>query len=126
MVESRFEIKGLDLVQANMRRVARGYPREQRNIHADLGQSILQRARTRVRVRTGRLRSSIHLRTTSEQVEVEAGQGLGYAGFQHWGTRHISSSLYLTEPLRELEGKLVSDYQKLTERYVDKVWIDNV
>lgn len=125
-MDSQVKVEGLDLVQSNLRRVAAGYPREQKSIHTQIGQSVLQRARARARVRTGRMRSTIRLRTTSEQVEIEAGQGIGYAGFQHWGTRYISGTRYLTEPLKELEDKLVKDYQTLTDRYIDKTWVSNV
>ncbi len=126
MVVQGFEIKGLDLVQSNMRRVARGYPRYQKVIHAQIGQPLIDRARSRARVRTGRLRNSIRLRTTEERVEIDAGQGIDYAVYQHYGTRHMTGTLFLTEPLRELEDRLVRDYQELTNRFIDSVWVSNV
>jgi HK97 gp10 family phage protein len=121
MAETRIE--GLDLVQQNLRRVRSGYGRERRNIHKAIGQPVLIRARQRARVRTGRLRSSIQLRATEAELEIEA--GADYAGFQHWGTKYMSGTHYLTEPLRELESKLVHDYQKLTDRFIDRVWRSN-
>ncbi len=126
MVAQGFEIRGLGLVQSNMRRVARGYPRYQKVIHGQIGQPLIQRARGRARVRTGRLRNSIQLRTTSERVEIDAGQGIDYAVYQHYGTRHMTGTLFLTEPLRELEDRLVRDYQDLTNRFVESVWVSNV
>lgn len=125
MVVQGFEIKGLDLVRSNMRRVARGYPRYQKVIHGQIGQPLIQRARSRARVRTGRLRNSIQLRTTEEAVEVDAGQGIDYAVFQHYGTRHMAGTRFLTAPLKELEDRLVRDYQDLTNRFIDTVWVSN-
>lgn len=125
MVVQGFEIKGLDLVQSNMRRVARGYPRYQKVIHSQIGQPIIQRARSRARVRTGRLRNSVELRSTEEAVEIDAGRGIDYAVFQHYGTRHMTGTRFLTEPLQELEDRLVRDYQQLTDRFVDSVWVSN-
>jgi hypothetical protein len=116
-------VEGLDLVVSNLRRVAVGYPREQKTIHKSLGEDVLTRARSRTRVRTGRLRSLIRLRATEELVEVTS--EADYARFPHYGTRYISADLHLTEPLRELEKKLVGDYQKMTERYIDRVWVDS-
>jgi HK97 gp10 family phage protein len=116
-------VEGLDLVLSNLRRVRSGYRGEQKQIHSAVGQPVLVRARQRARSRTGRLRSSIRLRATSAEIEFEA--DTEYAGFQHWGTRHMTGTRYLTEPLRELEAKLVHDYQKLTERFIDRVWVDN-
>jgi hypothetical protein len=114
------EVRGLDLVQANLRRVSQGFPREQKRIHTELGQPILQRARNRARVRTGRLRSMIRFRTTQSEVEVTS--EADYAKFLHWGTRYISADLHLTEPLHELENVLVRDYQRMTERFIDRNW----
>jgi hypothetical protein len=116
--------EGLDLVVSNLRRVAVGYPREQKTIHRSLGEDVLTRARDRARVRTGRLRSLIRLRATGELVEVTS--EADYARFPHYGTRYISADLHLTEPFRELEAKLAGDYQKLTDTWIDRVWVDNV
>lgn len=122
-MEPTFRIEGLDLVQSNLRRVARGYPRYQKTIHGEIGRPLIDRARSRARVRTGRLRSLIRLRTTGELVEVTS--EADYARFPHYGTRYMSADLHLTEPLMELEDRLVRDYQEMTNRYVDSVWISN-
>jgi hypothetical protein len=122
-MDVQVKVEGLDLVQSNLRRVAGGYAREQRSIHGKVGRPILDRARGRARVRTGRLRSLIRLRSTEEMVEITS--EAEYARFPHWGTRYVTADRHLTEPLKELEDKLVRDYQRLTERYIDKVWKDN-
>ena len=124
MAEPQLKIEGLDLVQANMRRVARGYPREQATIHQTLGQTVLDKARGRARVRTGRMRSMIRLRSTGELVEVTS--EAPYARFQHWGTRYVFADRHLTEPFKELEDVLLRDYEQLTMRFIDRVWVDNV
>jgi hypothetical protein len=122
-MKPQVKVEGLDLVQANLSRVTRGLAREQKNIHGTLGESIIDRARGRARVRTGRMRSMIRLRTTSERVEVTS--EAEYARFSHYGTRYMSADLHLTEPLRELEDVLVRDYERLLDRYIDRNWRSN-
>lgn len=122
-MDAQVRVEGLELVRSNLRRVSAGYPREQQSIHNNLGQTILQRARNRARVRTGRMRSLIRLRTTQELVEITS--EADYARFQHWGTQYVSADRHLTEPLRELEQRLVKDYQNLTNQYVERVWQSN-
>lgn len=119
-------LEGLDLVLSNLRRVADGYSREQRRIHQEIGEPLLRDAWQRARVRTGRMRSTIRLDATGDRLELTAGEGIDYAGFQHWGTRYVSANRFITDPFQEAADDVVDDYQRLTDQYIERTWRSNV
>lgn len=125
MVEPRMKVQGLQLVKSNMARVARAAPEANKAILGVLGQTVLQRARGRASVDTGTMRSQITTKATAERVNITS--GAWYSLFPHYGTaRGIQPDRHLTDPLHELEGKLVRDYEKMLWQFVDRVWVDNV
>jgi hypothetical protein len=116
-------VKGLDLVQKNLRRVREGWPREQSRILEDVAEPLIREAKARVRVDTGRLRSSIRQMMTVDAVEIFT--DVPYARFQHYGTVYVEPNPFLTGPLHEMESETVRDFDDLTWRFVDRVWVDN-
>jgi hypothetical protein len=108
--------------------VSADYPKEMKEIHRKIGEPIAERGRTKVRVKTGRLRGTIKSAPTIRAARVSAGQRLRYGAVQHWGwpAHGITPNLFLTEAVSELETKTVGDYQKLTNEFIEKVWINNL
>jgi phage gpG-like protein len=124
---SGVRIEGLDLVRANAARARIGYPREQaRVIGPKLAEPVVVAARGRARKRSGRMAGTIRARTTETTVEVEAGAGIDYAAVQHYGGyNNITANPFLTDPLAEMESRLVATYDQLTSRFIENVWVDS-
>lgn len=115
-------IEGLGRLQANLTAVASTYDREQERIHKGLGADLVEAARARARVRTGAMRASIRPVSTSDRLEVTAGQRLTYVAFQHWGTRFVSPNRFLIDPLHERERRMVDEYQEQTNRFLQRIF----
>jgi hypothetical protein len=107
--------------------VSTDYPKEMKEIHRKIGEPIAVKARGLARVLSGRMRGTIKSAPTTRAARVSAGQRTKYTGVQHWGwpAHNITPNPFLTEAVTELRDKTVADYQKLTNEFVERVWIDN-
>ena len=117
------EIRGLDRVDTNRRRVRDAWPREGRRILDEVGQPVLTAGRARARVDTGRMRASIQQLTTVDTTEIFS--PVDYARFQHYGTVYVDPNPFLTGPLHELEPAIIRNFDQLLWQYIDRVWVDS-
>lgn len=116
-------VRGLDLVQKNLRRVREGWDREQRHILEDVAEPLIREAKVRARADTGRMRSSIRQMMTVDATEIFT--DVDYARFQHYGTVYVSPNPFLTGPLHDMESEVVRDFDDLTWRFIERVWTDS-
>ena len=106
------EVKGAEQLSRTLR-AAGTKLLDQRPANQVAGQQLMRTAMGKAPKRTGRLRGSI---TTlrNDQVQVQVGSTVRYAGFQNYGTRHNRPTYFLTGALGELTTEPY-------EQYADKV-----
>lgn len=106
------QVQGAEQLSRTLNAAARQL-QDQRPANLDAGQQLMRTAMGKAPRRTGRLRGSI---TTlrADQVQVQVGSTVRYAGYQNYGTRHNRPTYFLTGALGQLT---LEPYDK----YADKV-----
>lgn len=121
------QVEGLNLLLRNLRKLSTEYPKEMKKINEEVVKPVVRSAKSKVRNRSGRLRDSIKPSATQKAGRVQAGARLKYGGVNHygWPGHNIEGNPFLTDAIREGERKIADDYEKLTAKFINKVWVDN-
>ena len=112
MTGIKVEVKGADTLARTLNAAARKL-QDQRPANLDAGQQLQRTAMGRAPRRTGRLAGSVTVLRT-DQVQVQVGSTVRYAGFQNYGTSRNRPTYFLTGALSTLT---LEPYDK----YADKV-----
>src|SRR5690606_20749364 len=85
-------VEGIAQLVRSLRRVSERFPKELRRIHKELAEPIADKAKARVRARSGRLAASIRPQAGQRYARVAAGRrgldrrtGYNYAAINHYG-----------------------------------------
>jgi HK97 gp10 family phage protein len=112
MTGIQVQVKGAEQLARTLNAAARKLM-DQRPANLAAGQDLMKSAMAKAPKRTGRLRGSITV-LRNDQVQVQVGSSVRYAGFQNYGTRHNRPTYFLTGAL----GQLTTEPY---DRYADKV-----
>lgn len=130
MVDSvRVEVEGLRLVARNLRAVDKDLPKGLTQIHKKVAEPIAEKARPRVRSRTGRLARSIRAGGGQRAATVTAGARLPYpyGPINHYGgyPGNYAGNPFLTDTFRREAPESITLYDKLLGEWFDSVWTDS-
>lgn len=120
-------VEGLNLLHRNLRKLDSDYPKRAKEIHQAIAEPIASRARSKARVKSGKMRSSIRPYATQRMARVGAGARTVYTGVQHygWPAHNITPNLFLTESVNELQNETLVTYDRLMDAWIEEVWISN-
>ena len=117
------KVKGADEVQRTLHQLADDI--EHLQPAARRGAELVQSsARGYARVKSGRMRGSIHIEVTAEGAQVTAGDGLGiYPAVQEYGSprRGISPNAYMRRAFEATEPRVVDLVEGEVSRAADRV-----
>ena len=127
MAQQGVSVDGLNVLLRNLRRVDAEYPRQSKAIHQEIAEPVAERARGKARRKSGRLAGSIKPYASQRVARVGAGARVVYAGVQHygWPAHGISANPFLTDAIVEMQTRVLSDYERLIDAWVARVWQDN-
>lgn len=128
MAEATVKVEGLRELTANLRRVNRELPKGLTKIHKAIAAPVADKARSKVRSRTGRLASTVRPLATQRVARIAVGRAsMVYAPINHYGgyPGDYPGNPFLTDALQESQYQIVRDYDRLFGDYIDAVWIDH-
>lgn len=128
MAAATVKVEGLKELTANLRRVNRELPKGMTAIHKAIAAPVAEKARGKVRSRTGRLAGTVRPLASQRVARVAVGRAnMVYAPINHYGgyPGDYAGNPFLTDALNESQGQIVRDYDRLVGVFIDKVWVDN-
>jgi len=128
MPDPGVKVEGLKLLNRNLKKISTDYVKELKTIHQKVSEPVAVLASRKVRSRSGRLAASIKAGATQKGGHIQAGRmTLPYAAVNHWGgyPGDYQGNPFLTDALEELEDSIVRDWVDLTNRWLERVWIDS-
>lgn len=92
-----------------------------KDTHARIAKPVVQKAKGKARVKTGRMKSRIKATPTTRMARIAVGQ-LIYGPVQHWGwpKRNITPNRFLSDAIEESEDSILRHYAHLLGEYVEK------
>jgi len=126
-VEGRIDVKGLDLLRKNLRSVQSDLPKGLTQVHKTVAEPVADRARRKVRSRSGRLAGTIKAQGSQRYARVSAGQRLPYGAINHWGgyPGNYPGNPFLTESINELSASTFKLYDAELHKWLERLWVDS-
>lgn len=136
------QVEGLTEFIRSAKKVSDQFPQELKAINKELAQPLVEEAKKRAPVRSGKLRDSIRPGATQKVAYVMAGKkAVPYAGPIHWGWPKerkaksgrgmestnrrggaIPANPFLVEALAAKKEELNREAEKRLQQFVDRVW----
>ena len=124
-------VEGIAQLVRSLRRVSDQFPKELKRIHRELAEPIADKAKRRVRSRSGRLAASIRPQAGQRYARVAAGRkgldrrtGYNYAAINHYGgyPGGYSGNPFLTDTLAAEEHRIYRDYERAVVQLIETHW----
>ena len=120
------KVDGLGLLQKNLRSVQKDLPKGLTQVHRTVAEPVADRARSRVRSRTGRLAGTIKAQGTQKVARVAAGQRLVYGAINHYGgyPGDYPGNPFLTDAINDMSDSSYRLYETELNKWLEGVWAD--
>ena len=125
-MDAGIKVTGLSQLQRNLRAVQSDLPKGLTQVHRTVAEPVAQRARTKVRSRSGRLAGTIKPQGTQRVARVSAGARLPYGAINHWGgyPGAYAGNPFLTDAIHEMTGSSMRTYESELNKWLERLWID--